>query len=109
MIPDPIYEPAQIEVPFPVLLRGKDTTGDRFELHSVLDSFSNHDLSLRIDRPLAVDSQLLACVSLSVGQDRRHRAVAMLGRVRCTTHLGGGYWRVSIAYDRHRFVSLCAD
>ena len=105
------HQSSHIEIPFPVTLRGIDATGDRFELHGVLDCLSSRDLSLRTPRPLTVGSQLFACVSLSVVPDHRHTAtrVVMLGTVRQCTAVGGPYWRVVITFDRHRFLHTCAE
>ena len=107
----PLYAVSHIEVPFPVILRGIDTTGDRFELHGVLDCFSSRDLSLRIARALTLGSQLFACVSLSLAADYQHTAtrVVMLGTVRQSAPIGGPCWRVVITFDRHRFLHTCAE
>ena len=101
----------EIEVPFPVILRGKDMTGDQFELQTVLDSLSGRDLSLRIARPLAVGSPILACVYLSTAPNYQHTAtrVVMLGKVLDCIAVGGVYSRVFITFDRHRFVYPCSD
>ena len=105
------HQSSYIEIPFPVTLRGRDTTGDRFELHGVLDSLSGRGLSLRIPRPLAVGHQLFACVSLSLARDYQHTAtrVVMLGTVRQSAAIAGHCWRVAITFDRHRFLYTCAE
>ncbi len=104
--PYPKEPQTRVEIPFPVTLRSKDATGDRFELQGVLDSFSHSALSLRIARPLAVGSQLLACVYLSMAPEYRRTAtrVAMLGTVRHSVPIGGSYWRIVIMFDRHHFL-----
>jgi hypothetical protein len=101
----------EIEIPFPVILRGKDATGDRFELQTVLDSLSGRDLSLRIARPPAIDSPILACVYLSTAPNYQHTAtrVVMRGKVHYCIAVGGDYSRVFITFERHRFVYPCTD
>ena len=95
-----------ISLPFPVIIRGQDATGDRFEVQTVLDELSPCDLSLRITRPLRLGSKLFVYVRLSTApaHERSAPAVAMHGVVESLEPKAGGYWRLGIAFDRHRFL-----
>ncbi len=96
----------RINLPFPVIIRGQDATGDRFEVRTVLDELSPCDLSLRITRPLRLGSKLFVYIRLSTApaQERSTPAVAMHGVVDRLEPQVGGYWRLDIAFDRHRFL-----
>ncbi len=96
----------RIGLPFPVIIRGQDATGDRFEVHTVLDELSPCDLSLRITRPLRLGSKLFVYVRLStaLARERSAPAVALHGVVERLEPQTGGYWCLGIAFDRHRFL-----
>jgi hypothetical protein len=99
--------PAAIDmVNFPVILRGRDMTGERFELQGRLDKMSGHGLSLRIPRPLPAGGTVLACVRFSLAPTHASggTSVAMRGTVQRSDSLGGDYLRVVIAFERHHFL-----
>ena len=96
----------RIEIPFPVILRGIDTLGDRFEQHGVLDELSPQMLCMRIRRSVLPGSRLLACVSFSLAptEEAARMRVAMRGTVASCEPIGSGYWQVIITVHRHRFL-----
>ena len=96
----------RIELPFPATVRGVDATGERFELDTVLDTFSGAGLSLRLARPVEPGMKLFIVVRLSTCRDPEVPAarVALQGVVLRAEPQPDGRCGVAVAFQRHRFL-----
>ena len=48
----------EVDLPFPILLRGRSPHGARFELSTVVDRLSGHRVALWLAEPLPVGARL---------------------------------------------------
>jgi hypothetical protein len=92
--------------PFPVIVRGVDTRGEAFEVHTVLESISTGDLSVRLRQHVEPGMRLFTVVRFSQENEVTlwGARVAMWGVVVGTESLPGAEWGVTIAFTRHRFL-----
>ena len=92
--------------PCPVTVRGVDARGEAFEVHTVLESISTDDLSVRLWRRVEIGKQLFTVVRFSQGNEMALSGahVAMRGVVVHTEPLPSEEWDVTIAFTRHRFL-----
>lgn len=92
--------------PLPVIVRGVDAGGEAFEAHTVLESISTGDLSVRLLQRVELGVRLFTVVHfLWSSQELRSGArVAMRGVVVRTEPLPGAEWGVTMAFTRHRFL-----
>ncbi len=99
-------ESLRLDLPFPAIVRGVDATGDRFQEEVVLDSFSPHDLSLRLWRPVRHGTRLFICVRFGLGPGMQGRGarVALRGTVLRSEGHPDGRCGIAVAFDRHRFL-----
>ncbi len=99
-------ERLRLDLPFPAIVRGVDAMGDRFQEEVVLDSFSPHDLSLRLWRPVRHGTRLFICIRFGLGSGMQGRGarVALHGMVRRTEGQPDGRCGITVAFDRHRFL-----
>src|SRR5215211_8373136 len=56
----------RIAIPFPLIVRGRDGAGARFEVRGVLDNLSARDFYLRLDRSVPISGPLLVVMRFSV-------------------------------------------
>lgn len=96
----------RLDTPFPVTVRGMDTSEQAFEIHTVLENLSSGGLYLRLPRRLEPGAKLSAVVRLSTAADQEAPAprVAVQGVVlRVEPKLDGGTG-VAVRFTRHRFL-----
>ena len=96
----------RVAMPFPVMVRGVDRTGDRFTLDSVLDNLSATGLYLRLARLMEPGAALFVVVRLSIAltQEAAVPGVAARGVVLRAEPQPGGTCGIAVRFTRHRFL-----
>jgi PilZ domain len=100
----------RVAIPFPATVRGRDETGDRFTLDTVLDNLSSTGLYLRLARLVAPGATLFVVVRLAVVSDQQIAAasVAVRGVVLRSEPQPGGRDGIAVRFNGHRFLYAVA-
>src|SRR5690348_11502046 len=93
-----------IELPFPTIVRGTDSSGARFELIGVLNRLSAGALSLRLARAVDVGGDLSVIIQLSISPEVPGPRVALRGVVQHVEPGADGSWGIALTFTRHRFL-----
>ena len=95
-----------VAVPFPAVIRGVDTSGDRFEVSTVLDTLSTSGLYVRLVRLVEPGATMFVVVRLSTMPNLAAPApcVAVRGRVIRIEPLADRMYGVAVTFTRHRFL-----
>lgn len=84
--------------PFPAIARGRDATGEEFEIHTTIENFSADAFQLRLAQPVETGERLFVVA-------RIHRAaVAMRVVVQRVETGADGACRLVVGVHRHRFL-----
>ena len=95
----------RIATPFSAILRGVDGTGDRFTIDTILDSFSEAGLSLRLARPIEPGASVFVVVRFAVAPTPPLAAPGVAARgvvVWAESQLGA--WAIGLKFTRQRFL-----
>jgi hypothetical protein len=95
-----------IAMPFPAVIRGVDTSGDRFEVSAVLDTLSTGGLYVRLGRPVQTGATVFVVVRLSIRPDPAAPApsIAARGWVARVQQQADRTYGIAVAFTRHRFL-----
>lgn len=95
-----------IRIPFPVIVRARDSTGARVEARGVLDHLSARDLYVCLDRAVPLNGKLLIVIrfSLTPALVTQAPGVAVQGAVQGAERLSDGRWGMAITFARHYFL-----
>ncbi len=83
---------------FPALVRGVDASGERFQVHTLLDSFGASQLYLRLTRHVRVGERLFVLA------DIHEASIAVHGRVLRLEPQSDGTCDITVAIQHHRFI-----
>jgi hypothetical protein len=83
---------------FPALVRGVDASGERFQVHTLLDNFGAEELYLRLLRRVRVGERLFILT------DIHEASIALHGRVLRLEPQPDGACDVTVAIRHHRFI-----
>jgi PilZ domain len=107
--PEPIKGQARrherIYEPFPVMICGRDASGEAFEIYTVLDNFSAGGFYVRLERRIEPGTRLFAIVRLSTfPPEVPAPRVAVRGVVLRVEPQPDGTCGVAVRFTRHRFL-----
>ncbi|HUS13681.1 MAG TPA: hypothetical protein VM536_01570 [Chloroflexia bacterium] len=94
----------RVYLPFPARVRGRDSSGARFELPCVLDSLGPRDLALQLPLPVAVGAEFAIVIKLSTDPAVPGPRVAVRGAVQHVERRKDGRYGVVVGFSRHRFL-----
>ena len=96
---EPIYGP------FPVTIRSADTSGEAFEIQTVLENFSASGFRVRLERHVERVAKVFAIVRLStLPPEVPAPRVAVRGVFLSIEPQYDGTWIVAVNFTRHRFL-----
>jgi hypothetical protein len=91
--------------PFPVTIRSVDTSGEAFEIHTVLENFSASAFRVRLERHVERGAKVFAIVRLSTSPPEVPAPrVAVRGVVLGVEPQCDGTSMVVVNFTRHRFL-----
>jgi hypothetical protein len=95
-----------IAMPFPVVIRGVDTSGDRFEVSAVLDTLSTSGLYVRLGQSVELGATLFVLIRLSTMPDLTVPAPYVAARclVARVERPDDRVYGIAVAFTRHRFL-----
>lgn len=95
-----------IAMPFPVVIRGVDTSGDRFEFFTMLDTLSTGGLYVRLSQSVEQGATVFVVIRLSTMPNVTVSApyVAARGLVVRVERPDDRVYGIAVAFTRHRFL-----
>ena len=101
----------EVDLPFPIVLRGKSPRGEHFELSTVVNRLSGHHVTLQLAESLPMGVRLFGYVRLLpvYTPDRPTPGVAFHGVVQSNKRQHDNRWRVTLTFERHRFLYAAAS
>jgi hypothetical protein len=96
----------RLTVPFPVVLRGIDASGERFDADAAVDNLSASGFYVRIGREVRPGSTLRGLIRLSTAADAITQAarVTVRGVVLRSEPQADGSSGLAVALTKHRFL-----
>lgn len=100
-------EAIRIEGPFPIHLRGIDTTGMRFKEQTVVDNLSTIGVYMRLSRRIALSSSVFFLIRFAF-LPLQAPGIAACGVVVRVERQSEESWGVAVMFTRHRFLYTLA-
>ena len=102
-----VERPERLHEPFRVRVKGRDASGDRFKLKTILENICEGGLYVLLDREVEAGAPLSLFVSFSTpmeGEPVNAPRLCARGRVVRAETRPGGLCGVAVSFTRHRFV-----
>jgi hypothetical protein len=98
--------PLRLDQFLPITVRGVDAGGKAFEAHTVLETISTGDLTVRLQQRVEPGTRLFAVVRFFESSEEALSGarVAMRGVVVRTEPFPGEGWAITMTFTHHRFL-----
>ncbi len=95
----------RIDLPFPAVVRGVDSTGARFQASSTVENFSAGGLYVRLERTLQPGTKLFVSVRIAQSRpDAEAPHVAARGHVARVISEADGRTGIAVVFDQTRWL-----